>query len=283
MESEVETNPAEPEVETEATETPEVETETPETEAEEAQPDPEEDEIELEGQKYKIPKAVKPLVMMQADYTRKTQEVAEQRRALEAEKAQQAELVKTLRVEIGTVYALEAQKAQFDAVSVDQWAELYAQDPEQYRQLQAQQQRLSLELDRARQDLTQKEQAALHEANANRVKAVQEATEVLQKEIPGWSPEYAGKLADFATSAIGVTRDELRDTLDPRMWKLLHLAHGQATKAQTEQKAQQQAKLADVKPAATTKGAAKSSDLSDDLPMSEWLRRREAQLRKGAR
>jgi hypothetical protein len=48
--------------------------------------DPAEEEIEHEGRKYLVPKALKPLLLMQADYTRKTQEVAEQRRAVMAER-----------------------------------------------------------------------------------------------------------------------------------------------------------------------------------------------------
>ena len=50
--------------------------------------DPQDDseEIEHEGRKYLVPSALKPLLLMQADYTRKTQEVAEQRRAVQAER-----------------------------------------------------------------------------------------------------------------------------------------------------------------------------------------------------
>src|SRR3954462_9621136 len=44
------------------------------------------EEIEHEGRKYLVPKSLKPLLLMQADYTRKTQEVAEQRRAVQAER-----------------------------------------------------------------------------------------------------------------------------------------------------------------------------------------------------
>src|SRR5262245_52574677 len=49
----------------------------------ESGPEPEEsEEIEHDGRKYLVPKALRPLLLMQADYTRKTQEVAEQRRAV---------------------------------------------------------------------------------------------------------------------------------------------------------------------------------------------------------
>lgn len=51
--------------------------------------DDELEEVEWGGKKAAVPKWLKPGLMMQADYTRKTQEAAEQRRAFEAEAAQQ--------------------------------------------------------------------------------------------------------------------------------------------------------------------------------------------------
>src|SRR5512139_684628 len=51
-----------------------------------APPEPEDFEWEYEGEKYVLPKALKPLTeaqMRQADYTRKTQEIAEHRRILD--------------------------------------------------------------------------------------------------------------------------------------------------------------------------------------------------------
>jgi hypothetical protein len=43
-------------------------------------------EVEHGGKKLRIPKDAEPLILMQRDYTQKTTEVAEQRRALEEEK-----------------------------------------------------------------------------------------------------------------------------------------------------------------------------------------------------
>jgi hypothetical protein len=58
----------------------------PDEEGEAIDPAEDGEEIEHEGRKYLVPKALKPLLLMQADYTRKTQEVAEQRRAVMAER-----------------------------------------------------------------------------------------------------------------------------------------------------------------------------------------------------
>lgn len=80
--------------ETEEAETDEPDLETDEDEADEEDEEPEEDELEYGGNKFRIPKGALPedvkakldqfLKGSQADYTRKTQEVAEQRKAIEA-------------------------------------------------------------------------------------------------------------------------------------------------------------------------------------------------------
>src|SRR5688500_2430522 len=55
--------------------------------AEPHDPHAELDEIEHEGATYQVPKALKGAFLMQADYTRKTQEVAALRKEVEAERA----------------------------------------------------------------------------------------------------------------------------------------------------------------------------------------------------
>lgn len=50
--------------------------------------DNEEIEIEIKGEKYKAPKAIESLIMMEKDYRQKTMALAEERKALEAQKGQ---------------------------------------------------------------------------------------------------------------------------------------------------------------------------------------------------
>jgi hypothetical protein len=64
----------------------------PEQQPEPAAPLDDFEEIEYgEGQKYAVPKALKGAFLMQADYTRKTQELAEQRRTFAREQQEAAE------------------------------------------------------------------------------------------------------------------------------------------------------------------------------------------------
>ena len=65
----------------------EAEDDDPETESE---PDPETDtleELEVDGEKFKVPAKLKPYILRQQDYTRKTQELAEVRKTAESELA----------------------------------------------------------------------------------------------------------------------------------------------------------------------------------------------------
>ena len=46
--------------------------------------DDDSEEVEHDGHKYRVPKALKPALMMHSDYTKKTQDLAEERKALQA-------------------------------------------------------------------------------------------------------------------------------------------------------------------------------------------------------
>ena len=72
--------------EPETDETEEIEGEGDE-ETEEGEGETDTAEVELNGEKYKVPAALKDAFLMQADYTRKTQEVAEVRKTAEATNA----------------------------------------------------------------------------------------------------------------------------------------------------------------------------------------------------
>jgi len=93
------------------------------------------DEVEHDGQKYRVPKALKGAFLMHADYTRKTQEVAEQRRALDERQStigQQAQLLQEHAQDISRLIALNDQLAQFDKV---EWGGLRQSHPEQAQDL----------------------------------------------------------------------------------------------------------------------------------------------------
>ena len=266
--------------------------------AEDGQPEDDTEEVDWDGTKYRIPKALKPGLLMQADYTRKTQELAEQRRHVEQHVqslSQQAELQQATlehRVNLRTV---EQQLQQFQNTDWQAYSANYGADAtasamaswQQYRDAKAE-----LEGAIAKTETETRQMSERSSANA-----IAQADQVLSREIEGWSPQLVQDLAGYAATEFGITPQELRDsvvnpdgTADTRTFKVLARLHraetelaklkGQATKAQ------QAAKQAAVTPAKAVgqRAGGYKPGLDDSLPADEWLRRRNAQLAKaGAR
>jgi len=232
------------------------------TSAQDDNPDPDQvalldddhEEIERGGVKYKVPKALVPELLMQSDYTKKTQEVAETRKALEAretEIAQQSERAKANLQEHAEVFSLEKQVEAYTKVD---WASLRAQDADAYREHWDTYQQLKDNLGNAKEALSKKDQERAFEEQRIRAKQLEEATTVLQREIPGWSPDLAGKLTSFGEEKLGLTRGELSQITDPRLIKTLHLAYVGAEIQAKQAKAAKLAEAQKVTPAASISG-----------------------------
>lgn len=264
----------------------------------EGQPEDDTEEVDWDGAKYRVPKPLKDALLRQADYTRKTQELADQRRTVEQHfqsLTQQAELQQATlehRVNLRTV---EQQLQQFQNTDWQAYAQAYGADAtasamaswQQYRDAKAE---LEGAIAKTETDFRQ----ISERSTAN---AIAEAEKVLSREIEGWSSELVTTLAGYAAENFGITPQELRDsvinpdgTADPRTFKVLARLHKAETelaklKAQTT-KAQQAAKQASVTPAKAVgqRAGGYKPGLDDSLPADEWLRRRNAQLaRAGAR
>jgi len=248
-----------------------------EAEDEDGQPEPDVFELELDGQVHLLPAALKGAVLRQADYTRKTQELAEHRRALEAERDAFGQEVETYRIAKGDrlrLMALDDQIADFDGVD---WEAYAAEDLQGAQHLWG---RLG-EMTQARNRLAY---AVAHADERGQLEAARKAAESmaatgerLREEIDGWSPEVAARLVDYA-QAFGVTLEELAQAADPRLWKLLH----KAWKADQADLGQAGAQAMSVRPAVTVGAAgAGGGGVRDELGTREWMRRRNAQTAGG--
>lgn len=253
--------------------------------AEVSQEDAEEDEeIEIGGKKVAMPKSIaaeiKAGTMRQADYTQKTQTVAEERRAVEAERArvreeaqQQQQFIK----EVAKVQALDDALEQYKAID---WMTLSAEDPVRVQQLQIQYQQLQQQRTEAAQAVTQKQtEHALAEERAFATQ-LQEADAYVQREIPGWTQERAKAVNDFALGQ-GVKLDQSFARLliqQPALIKLLD----QAEKFhQLEQKQAAKPKTPAPPPPVKRVGAVSASAKPDPakLPTADWMEQRNKQLR----
>jgi membrane-associated HD superfamily phosphohydrolase len=243
--------------------------------------EPELVDVEYEGKVHKLPPELKDALLRTADYTRKTQEVAEQRKAIEAQKAEVDKAYQTSQEVIearAIIHNVDSQLKQYENVN---WQQLENEDPmaamshwRQFQQLKEQCGQVAQYLDKTQADMS--EQLA-QETD----KRLRETRAFAEKEIPGWTPDVDVKIVSFAEKDLGFTREQLRTSLSPAVYKTLHLAMigAEAIKrTTTPPKQQQQAPQPLTK--VTARANPPNAGLDDRLPQDEWLKRRNAQLAK---
>lgn len=267
-----------PENETIVPDTDEVAVEGQEAPAEELE------EVEHDGKSYKIPKPLKGALLMQADYTRKTQEVAEQRRQHE-ERVKAFEAGQRIHAEhlsdFARVVAYNDAIAQFEKAD---WPQIRANNPQLYNDLWFQYQQTKESRDKA--VLALQRSVAERNSNAQRESAtrIEEARAALARDITDWSPDLAGKLNQFAVS-LGFTPEEVGQVTDPRIVKLLHAAWAGNQAKLTQAAAKKAASVESAKPLSTVGGASPgkvkaTETASDKLSTDEWLRRRNSEIKQ---
>ena len=162
------------------------------------------------------------------DYTQKTQQVAEQRKELEAYaesiKAQeqafqeQMQLNNVLIEDVAKITSLDQQLNQYANVN---WQQLSDNDFVEaqklffsYNQLQQERSQLVSQFEAKKQQVVQKQSQLMAEKIAK-------GKEVLAKEIPNWSPETNQALLSTGKD-YGFSDAELNSIVDPRHVKVLH-------------------------------------------------------------
>ena len=239
--------------------------------------EPETFEVELDGEVHTLPAALKGAVLRQADYTRKTQELAEHRRTLEAERqafSERAGAQEGASRDRMRLAALDHQIEEFQGVDWDAYA---AADPEGAQSSWSAFQRMGQARDQLAYAVNHHEERGALRTAREAAEAMAETGRKLGAEIEGWSPEVAGKLVDYA-QAFGVTMEELREMADPRLWKLLH----KAWRADQTSEAGARATAQSVRPAVSVAGAGVGGGgVRDELATKEWMRRRNDQMARG--
>ena len=235
-----------PELQDEEEQTPlEAEAEaTEEVESEEATEEPDEEVEEEEQSEDEVPAILKlkvngedvekpldevvALAQQGLDYTQKTQQVAEQRKELEAYaesiKAQeqafqeQMQLNNVLIEDVAKITSLDQQLNQYANVN---WQQLSDNDFVEaqklfftYNQLQQERSQLVSQFEAKKQQVVQKQTQLMSEKIAK-------GKEILAKEIPNWSPETNQALLSTGKD-YGFSDAELNSIVDPRHVKVLH-------------------------------------------------------------
>jgi hypothetical protein len=217
---------------------------TEEVESEEATDEPNDEAEEEEQSQDEVPAILKlkvngedvekpldevvALAQQGLDYTQKTQQVAEQRKELEAYaesiKAQeqafqeQMQLNNVLIEDVAKITSLDQQLNQYANVN---WQQLSDNDFVEaqklfftYNQLQQERSQLVSQFEAKKQQVVQKQTQLMSEKIAK-------GKEILAKEIPNWSPETNQALLSTGKD-YGFSDAELNSIVDPRHVKVLH-------------------------------------------------------------
>lgn len=178
-------------------------------------------EVEYEGVKVKVDPRAKDALLRQADYTKKTMAVAEQRKALETQATEIQQRAALVQQDLRTAAQLgnvESRMAELESLAQSGrlTQEQLAQADHEYRLLQQDKGNLEqaikqrIEQDKARESETfaQARQACLNEAKAL---------------VPNLTDERRQELEQFAIS-LGGRPEDVQNVVEPWAYRLLHLA-----------------------------------------------------------
>lgn len=180
------------------------------------------EEVEIDGKSYKVPKELKDMVLMHKDYTQKTQQVAEQRRAVE-EQAQALESRQRLMSQTfeKAVEFREVQNRLTQYENID-WQSLAEQDPVQATKLNLAYQQLQRDAQAKYNALQQANAEAEHLTQQQRQQMLAQAEQDLKARLPDFGPQVAEKIVKTAKDSYGFTAQELEGLTDARHVHVLH-------------------------------------------------------------
>lgn len=183
------------------------------------------EEIDYEGEKYKVPAKLKEAFLRQADYTVKTQGLAQQRQEFEAAQQQFAarqQFQEQYLDAVSEVKSIDRQLAQYQKLD---WNALADADPVQAlkldRQMRELQQQRAAQVDGI-QHAQKQHQDQTSQATA---RAMDAARAQLAREVTGYGTPEVQKGMLEAAKALGYKPEELENVNDPRPVKLLHKAY----------------------------------------------------------
>lgn len=188
--------------------------------AEESEAQPEFIEVEFNGKAYQIPPELKDAFYAQADYTKKTTEVAEQKRAIEQKELQhrawEAERAfnQSVKDDINQIQKLDFQIEQWKAVDVT------GMSSEELWKVSRQVEQLKEKRAELSNGINNKWQSHQAEQQKLSQEALTKAQEHISKLIKGWGAETQKAIREYAL-AEGYTAPELDALSDPRLVKTL--------------------------------------------------------------
>lgn len=247
----------------------------------------EEFEFDADGEKVKVPAKLKDYFLRQSDYTKKTMELADHRRALDGEREGFQKQVSFQKEHFQAATKVAALDSQLERYATVDWAALYQTNPDLYQQHRINYDGLKDQRDAAARDLSSKEQEYRTGQERESANRVQKAIAELTRHLPEWTPngELDRKMTEYGT-ARGYSPAEMsglalqfpKVVADLNRLRLYDEAAKNKSQQQTFQQSQQAKPVTRV--GANSGGAArKTTDSSGDaLSTAEWARREEERM-----
>lgn len=177
--------------------------------------------IRHNGEDHKLKRSeVVELAQKGYDYTRKTQEVAEQRKAFEAERQAfetQRQFNQQYLHQVGAFNHLSQQLQQYKNVN---WTKLYEEDPDAYHMHKATHDQIKDQHKSLGDGLNQAYQRLQAETQQTIRQKLTKANELLKSEVKGWSEDMRNDLRAYAADQ-GMTDEDIQGVMSPAVVKMM--------------------------------------------------------------
>lgn len=229
-------------------------------------------DFEIDGKIVKISEDAKDYLLRQADYTKKTTEVAREREAIQAEKAKIEEL-RTIQTAVvnsqAELRALDKQIEQLANTPIDGLPQEHVNALQsRLLQLQAERQQVSIDVEEIARIENQK---LSEEYGKQREEALAEAA----KRIPNFTDKRRAELESLAVD-LGIPKEDVEATADPAAYQILHLADIGKRFLESQSKAR---RVEDAPaPATEVGGRASATKDPDKMSTEEWVKWRQRQI-----
>jgi hypothetical protein len=163
--------------------------------------------------------------MMQSDYTRKTQEVAERERQADAKAQQAVEKERGQYLEALQALQKAVQQAATPELANVDWNKLAAENPAEYVRLSNRAREVNEAMQRIRFEEEKVQTQQSKDQKARLDQAVSESQVKLKEAIPQWNDDLYQSLLKRSYDTYGFKPDEMSNIWDHRIMRVLHDAH----------------------------------------------------------
>lgn len=182
------------------------------------------EDVEVDGIKGRVSRALKDGYLREADYRRKTQGIAETRKALNADRATFAEQAKSFEShaeKFADLRAVGREIAEWEKVD---WDRYFADRPAEAARDHARYMGKRLERDQLAGELRQQHDKWQLEAQRETAKRIEEGRKEIAAKVPGWGADLEAKLQKYAVGE-GFTASEWDGVSDHRAVNVLRKAY----------------------------------------------------------